>query len=235
MQRKQQISVFVFSLVVMATVLPPVVQAQRVQRDVATLMHPTKATASSTLIRQAVSDFHQTIVNEREEMKQQMQQAQNEFQQKLSLIKDQKKQQRVISINDHIQSLNQTETDKMSQALDSLSTILEKIESQRDILVSKDANVTILNTDITTATKAITTAKGEVSTQASKTYSISIVSDATLKTTVGTTVSQFRADMTTTYKSVVNAKQAVVKAAQELKTVSATLNSSASPSAAVRE
>ena len=48
-----------------------------------------------------------------------------------------------------------------------------------------------------------------VASQGAKVYTIDITTETNLRTNVGTTISQFRNDLTQTYKLVIDAKQAV--------------------------
>lgn len=227
MSKKQSVSVLCGMLLVM--VMPSLSFAM----NSATSSSASSVAAVEPLMKSATTSLRNAILQERAQAKIELQQAKQAFQQSLNKIKDQRKQQIVENINSRIQTVNQNQTDKMSAALDSLTAILGKIEDQKNALATSGANLTVLNTDISSATNAISTAKASVTVQAGKVYTINIVDDATLKTNVGHTVSQFRTDLASTHQDVVMAKQAVVKAAADLAKIISLTENQASNAATV--
>ena len=138
------------------------------------------------------------------------------FQQKLQTIKDTRKQQIVTTINDKIPMVNTNQTDRMNKTLAEMTKIITRISTKSGELKTQGKDTTILDSAITAAQTAIQTAQTAVTTQAAKVYTVSIVSDTTLKTTVGSTVSLLRQDLTTTQIAVKNARLAVLYAYQAL-------------------
>jgi hypothetical protein len=66
------------------------------------------------------------------------------------------------------------------------------------------------------ARAAILAAENVVASQAAKTYIMPITTTATLRTTVGSTVSQFRLDLKNTHQTLVTAKKAVMDTVRAL-------------------
>lgn len=125
-----------------------------------------------------------------------------EFNIRVQTIKDQKKKTLIEKIDTKLTKINENQVTKFSGALISLQGFLDKIKQTTDTKVLSD---------VTAAQTAIDTAKAALDMQATNTYIMDIVDDATLKINAGTIVSQFRQDLTALYKLVVEAKQIVQK------------------------
>lgn len=139
-----------------------------------------------------------------------------EFRQKVATIKDEKKQALLTKIDAKLAAINAQKTNQMSQSLQKLTTILSTVSTKRDTLKAAGKDTKTLDLAITTATTSLTTAQATVTAQAGKEYILTIQSETTLKTTVGSTVKQLELDLMTTNKTVIAARQAVRKAAEEL-------------------
>jgi hypothetical protein len=117
-----------------------------------------------------------------------------EFRNKLQTIKDEKKKALTEKIDIKLKGINTRYTDRFTQVLGNLQTILDKMSGDLD----KNAS-----------NMAINAARLMVENQATKIYTINITGDETLKGNVGTTTSQLRQDLVSTYKAVIDAKQTV--------------------------
>jgi hypothetical protein len=124
-----------------------------------------------------------------------------EFNAKLQTIKDSNRKSLVERINSRLAEINKNQTDRYNVILGELQSFLDKISSS--------ATPTASLANITNAQNAIDIAKSAVSAQAQKTYIMTITDDTTLKQNAAAIVSQFRQDITSIYKLVVDAKQAV--------------------------
>lgn len=162
------------------------------------------------------------------------QSARAEFQQKLQTIRDTRKKTIVEKIDARIATTNKNATDKMTLALDKLSAILTKLSQRSTTLKAAGKNTAGAESLITLANSAINTAKTAVAAQALKQYDITITTDQNLKMNVGTVVSQFRLDLQAVHKTVVDAKQAVQKAATELARITGKTNDSATSAATTK-
>ena len=139
----------------------------------------------------------------RNEAKAMIQAKRDEFKTRMQTIKDQRKKLLVERIDTKLVLVNKNQTTRFTEVLGRLQGFLDKINKSA-------ANQTVLS-DIAAAQSAIDTAKSAVETQASKTYTMTITDDSTLKLNAGTTVSQLRLDLMAVYKLVIDAKQAVQK------------------------
>jgi len=139
----------------------------------------------------------------RDQGKTTVQVAKDEFRTRLLLVKDQVKQKLVEKIDGKITQVNLDKTTKFILTLDRLQTFVDRF--------GKAATGTAALADVAAAQSAINTARTAVETQKLKTYTITITSDTALKINVGVVVSQFRKDLISVYKLVVDAKQAVQK------------------------
>jgi Mg2+ and Co2+ transporter CorA len=102
----------------------------------------------------------------------------------------------VDRIDTKLTTVNTKHTDRFAHVLSNLQAILDKI--------SEDV-------DKTQAQAAIDAAKLAIENQAAKTYTITISSEAALRSNVGATTSGLRRDLMATHKLVIDAKQAVQK------------------------
>jgi hypothetical protein len=139
----------------------------------------------------------------RDQRKTTVQAAKEEFKARLLLIKDQVKQKLVERIDGKITQVNLDKTTKFILTLDRLQAFVDKF--------GKMATGTAALADVAAAQTAINTARTAVETQKLKIYTITITSDTALKINVGVVLSQFRRDLISVYKLVVDAKQAVQK------------------------
>lgn len=152
----------------------------------------------------------------REQMKQKQEEVKTMYKEKIAQIKDQRKQAIITSLDQKIQTINTNQTQKMNSVLERLATYSGVIVQKAATAKAAGQNTGAVDTAVSTAQTAIAAAKEAVAAQSAKRYTITVESEATLRQTAGQTVSQFRADMQATHKLVVNAKQAVMKAAMEL-------------------
>ncbi|MBI4079280.1 MAG: hypothetical protein HY429_03230 [Candidatus Levybacteria bacterium] len=161
-------------------------------------------------------NFKDTIQQMREEAREQFKAKREAFREKLVTIRDERKKAIVERVDTKMAAVNQKRTDIMSQALirieEKLTTLAQKIAeakaSGKDTALSEKA--------LTDAQAALDAAKTAVETQAGKEYIITIDTEALLRKTVGTTVSQLQKDLRATHKAVVEAKQAAQNVVLEL-------------------
>lgn len=157
-------------------------------------------------------DLRPTIEARREEMKQNFEAKREEFKQKLATLKDEKKKTIAERIDTKLSAINQKRTDQMTETLKRLEDALTRIKTKADAAAASGKDVSSVNTAITAAQTAIQNAKAAVATQAGKDYTAQVTGDATLKNSMGTQLKQLQADLSTTHKTVVDAKKAVVAA-----------------------
>lgn len=136
---------------------------------------------------------------------------------KLDDLKDERKKELVLKIDDKIASISSKRVAMMLHSLDQMSEVLKKIEEKATALKQGGVDTTTVDSAITNANKALKDAYTIVKAQAEKTYSLQVSDPNSVKTDVGSTVRQMESDLRTAHKAVMNAKQAIVKAAVELR------------------
>ncbi|RJQ26029.1 hypothetical protein C4577_04340 [Candidatus Parcubacteria bacterium] len=183
--------------------------------------------------------FRQEVMQKRQEAVEQVTQKRENFQVRVQEIQDQRKRELVERLDEKVSNMNQKRTDKMAVILDKLQSILDRINQRTDEVKSNGTDVSSVAEEITNAQMMIDEAKNVIADQVGKEYVFNLVStdEEGVRNNVGTTITQFKADMTEAHKGVVAARQAVLKAAQELrKTVSeAKASGNGTPSGTVIE
>lgn len=143
-------------------------------------------------------------------------QKRQEMKKRLEVIRDEKKKVAVERIDTKIVNMNKNHTERFMAVLDKLQSILNRVSQKASEVKANGKDTAVLDSSIVSAQAAIDSAKAAVLAQATKTYAIQISDEATLRNSVGTTVSQFRKDLRDVHKTVVEAKQSVQKAVSEL-------------------
>lgn len=139
------------------------------------------------------------------------QEARDQFKEKLAQIKDTRKQAIVSRVDTRIQTINTNRTTEMMAALNRLDKILTRVATKSSTITSAPSQ-----DELTNAKAKIAAAHTAVSAQQTKQYIMSITSDATLRQDVMTTLTTFKTDITATHQTVLDAKEAVIKAIQSL-------------------
>jgi len=174
-----------------------------------TTQKPTRDTQSADWVAQMrqLRDQKKTLLMERRKS----------FQEKLKNIKDERKRVLVDRIDSKIINLNRQRTEEMAQALIKLQTILERLNTKINEAHANGIDTASASAAYDNAKNAVAAAEAAVASQSAKTYTIDISSDeAALKRTVGAVTSSFQSDLQATHKKVVEAKQAVSRAAQQV-------------------
>ncbi len=154
--------------------------------------------------------------DEMESKKQEREQKRQEFKQKLSALKDERKQMLAEKIEANLEQINTKKTEQMLQTVTRLEEILTKIRTKSSELGSKGKDVSSVITALTQANTALVAAKLAITQQQAKSYTPVATDATTLKTNFGSVIKQLQTDLSTTRKSLIDAKQAVMKAAMEL-------------------
>lgn len=169
-------------------------------------------------------DLQTTIMMKREEAKKKFQDLRDTFKKRLAEFKDERKKTLVARIDEKMTTINKRRTDHMITVLEKLNNILKKIEDKTNTAKGQGVNTTTVDAAIQAAHDAISAASNAVSAQAGKDYVITIGDETGIKNSVGQAMSGLEKDLRNTHKLVVDAKQAVMKAAKELaKTVGHTM------------
>ncbi len=168
-------------------------------------------TATSTptqrnTLKETMSDLKNirkdTVSQANEATKDKIQELKSKFKERLALIKDEQKRIVTERIDANIANLNKKHTDRFNQVLNNLQMLLDELEKE-----VKDAKTILL---VKEAQEKIDVAKSSVDAQAEEIYTIEITTDLALRKNVGLTISEFRKDLVSVFKLVVDAKQAVL-------------------------
>src|SRR3989344_5514321 len=163
-----------------------------------------------------LTEKKQEMLTTTQELKSQWQEKKLEFETKLQEIKDEKKKQIVKRINNRISVVNKNRSERMIQVLEKLSTIIDRLTEKVNTAKNYDLDTSASEIAIANAKTAVIAAQTAVTTQAGKSYVVEIQTEETLKAMVGSDVSQLESDLKIVHQAVVDAKQAVSKAGEEV-------------------
>ncbi len=181
-------------------------------------------------LQEVISTQKGTAQQEREARQQRLQKAQEtakvkreaiakKLKEKLANIKDERKRQTVERLDTRFTEINEKLTLRLGTALDRLEDLLQKVTSRADKAEANGRNVALARTTITTAKTAIADAQSAVETQLTKTYPITITTEAQLKSAVATTRTSLNKDLKNLKETVQKAHKAVVDATKMLKNI----------------
>ncbi len=180
---------------------------------------PVRTTLRETLQekRQTIrEDMQATITMERKEAKEKFKALRETFKKRLAELKDEKRKMLVARIDEKMTAINKRRTDHMASVLEKLNEILKRIEDKANAAKGQGVDTATVDAAIQSAHDAIATASNAVTAQAGKDYVITIGDETGIKNAVGQAMSGLQNDLRNTHKLVVDAKQAVMKAAREL-------------------
>lgn len=143
--------------------------------------------------------------------------ARAEFKEKMSELKDERKKNIIEKLDTRFAAVNKKATDHFTQVLDRMSAVLAKIKTKAvEAKAAGRRDTATLDADIVIAENLISSAKFEITQQADKEYVITLSTEDKLRMDVGKTASSLHADLRDVHKTVIEAKQAVMKAASDL-------------------
>ncbi len=174
------------------------------------------ATSSPQTIRDRLKNLREDRQSTIQETREQMKARMDTFKAQIRTIRDTRKQLLTEKISDKVASANARLTNKMDKALDHSTDILNRVKEKAAAFKVQEKDTTSLDQAISTAESAIATAQAAVDAQKSKEYTANITNEVTLRSTIGQMVSQFRQDISSVHKLIIDAKQAVQKAISEL-------------------
>lgn len=160
-------------------------------------------------IKEIKTNLKSTIALEKKNLK-------AEFKLRVKELRDTKKTALVTKIDKKLATVNNKRMTAMNLTLSKLNTILNQIITKVNLAKTQNKNTASVDAAVNKAKAAIAAAETAVSSQSTKEYVIQITTESALKVNVGSTVSQLERDLKAVHKLVVDAKQAVQKAAQEL-------------------
>lgn len=164
--------------------------------------------------------FQKDVQKMRDGAKKMMEQRQAQFSQGLKKIKNTAKQQSVQSLNANLQKINADSIGRFSDALDRQDSILADIAAHLSEVQSSGASTTVplatLQADLAAAQTALATARAAVVAQTAKVYSVTITTEANLKSDVSTTRKSLETDLSAVRDAVKASHEALRKLAREL-------------------
>lgn len=123
---------------------------------------------------------------------------------KLEAFKDKRKAETAQRVNTNLNAINLKQTSQMQKHLNTMSSILDKLETRVGNNTAKAA--------IESARANIATTSAAVTTQAGKDYTIQVTSESKLKTDVKAQRDKLHTDLASVRKMVIDAKQSVANA-----------------------
>lgn len=152
----------------------------------------------------------------RDQRKEELVASREAFVARLKEIKDSRKKNIVENVDKMLANINRKQTDVLLSALNKMSSILDNMRTKAQNAKDEGQNTALFDTAAQSATNTIENALLAVEEQASKTYSININSEDTLKKSVLTSKQELENDLHTVRDLVKKAKEALVEASHGL-------------------
>lgn len=131
---------------------------------------------------------------------------------RLQAFKDQRKATIAERVNTNLGNINQNQTTQMQKNLGTISSILDKLEARVNKAEPDIKDVAKARVAIVSARAAISTASAAVTVQSQKDYTITATLEGRIGLDVKTQRDKLHADLLSTRKLVIDAKQAVTNA-----------------------
>lgn len=141
------------------------------------------------------------------------------FKESLGKIKDDKKKIKVENVADNVTELNTKITTKSVESINKIEEVLIAIESRADKATANGIDVSNIRALIATAEVAISDARNAITNQTGKTYTVSIVDESTVKTSLKNTRDLLKKDIDAMNVSIKTAHESVRKTATALKSI----------------
>ncbi|PJE76214.1 hypothetical protein COV04_00470 [Candidatus Uhrbacteria bacterium CG10_big_fil_rev_8_21_14_0_10_48_11] len=171
-------------------------------------------------LRQKIEERHQAFVAAREELMMHIQEARqeiakrlvekrNELKAKLVEIKDQQKQQAVERINANIDTVNARAVDHFTAVLNTLTGIIERLQSRTDKVAATGSDVSSVTEAIQAARATVTKTQNAIATQAAKVYPLSITDEANLGGDVRSTRDILHTDLSVVHTALISVRDSI--------------------------
>jgi DNA anti-recombination protein RmuC len=160
-----------------------------------------------------------------EEMRQTFKEKRDDFKEKIETIKDERKKELTEKIDNRMSTVNKNQTSRMTNALGKLTEHINKLDERLTQAKADGVDVSSVETLITTAKTAISTALVAVEEQAAKDYAFTIIDEENLGQSVKSSYDTLSQDLKKVQELLVKAKESVVnayKAAEILKKIAPT-------------
>ena len=134
-----------------------------------------------------------------------------ELKTKLQTFKNKQKADIVQRVSTNLNTINKNETDRMLKNLDSMSNILDKLETAVNTNIANIKNPSEASTIIASARQTIATTSAAVNVQAQKDYTIQVSSESTAKSNAQAKRNLLFNDLRVVRKDMIDAKESVYK------------------------
>lgn len=158
----------------------------------------------------------QTVEKQREATKKKIETLKTELEKKLRVVKDEQKRTIVGDIFEQLNEIKDRRVDNFSKAVDQLESVAGNILSRAEKASANGKDISSVTSAIEAAEKAVSETKSLIEKEAGKTYSVSVGSEATLRSDMTKAREELRSDLEKIQESVKTARDAVQKAAVTL-------------------
>jgi len=167
-------------------------------------------------VKQKREEYRKEFEGSKEEMKAKMAEVKASWKEELGKIKDEKKKLIADRVFNNINELNTLITGRLSEKADQIENVLVSIESRISKAKNNGTDVSSLDSYISKAKDAISSARDAIKTQSEKTYNTTLTDDTQLKTEMQALRDQFKTDIKVASEAVKSAHEAVKNTATEL-------------------
>jgi hypothetical protein len=140
---------------------------------------------------------------------------------KLSVVKDERKKELAAQTGDQFNQANAKITAEMTANVGKIEAVLGTISAGADAKATAGVDVSAVRADIDAAKSLIAAAREAITAQTAKTYTVTISTEANLKTDFSAVRTQLAADLKAVQDKVVAAREATRKAGGDLARLSA--------------
>lgn len=167
-------------------------------------------------IKQSRQTAKEELEQKRKEAEEKFKVQKQEFQAKLAEIRNTRKKELAQKFDTKLSTVNKNQTDRMLQTLEKMSNKLNELSAKVQTAKQVGLDTTAAEQAIANATAKLEIAKTAVVSQAGKTYTATITTEANLKINLGQAMKTLQADLTATHQTIVAAKEAFVVAIKEV-------------------
>lgn len=186
------------------------------KREEAKRLMEQKREEAKALMRQKREEFKARVEARREELKKRVEAKREELKERLKKIKDERKKQVVVRIDERLNAINANRVERFTENLDKIQKALDHVVTRTDKAADRGLDVTAVRTAVTNAQTAINASKAAIEAQASKTYTLTVNTEITLRSDVGVARQALHKDLQAVFETLRNAHDMVRRAAVAL-------------------
>jgi hypothetical protein len=171
---------------------------------------------NASAIASSTAAFRAQVQQARQELQTKREEARTQLKAQLQVIKDDQKKAVVERLDQNINDLNAKFAEQWTNVLVKLDAYLATTTTQASAEAASGKDISAVTTAINSAQTAISAAKSAVEAQSQKNYTITVVSEQTLKANVSDTRNTLNTDLKSVRDLMLAAQQAVINAMSEL-------------------